>query len=41
MASREAIASKNTSLAARGALAHRLQRRTACLIQNGRQGAPK
>ena len=32
---------KNTSLAAKGALAHRLQRRTACKIQNGRQGAPK
>ena len=32
---------KNTSLAAPGALAHRLQRRTACKIQNGRQGAPK
>ena len=32
---------KNTSLAARGALTHRLQRRTACKIQNGRQGAPK
>ena len=31
----------NTSLAAPGALAHRLQRRTACKIQNGRQGAPK
>ena len=29
----------NTSLAAPGALAHRLQRRTACKIQNGRQGA--
>ena len=34
----------NTSLAAKGALTHRLQRRsacnttTACLIQNGRQG---
>ena len=32
---------QNTSLAAPGALAHRLQRRTACKIQNGRQGAPK
>ena len=32
---------KNTSLAAKGALANRLQRRTACKIQNGRQGAPK
>ena len=32
---------KNTSLAAKGALAYRLQRRTACKIQNGRQGAPK
>ena len=31
----------NTSLAAKGGLAHRLQRRTACKIQNGRQGAPK
>ena len=32
---------KNTSLVAPGALAHRLQRRTACKIQNDRQGAPK
>ena len=32
---------KNTSLAAPGALAHRLQCVTACKIQNGRQGAPK
>merc|ERR1712030_305998 len=32
---------ENTSLAAPGALAHRLQRRTACTIQNGRQGPPK
>ena len=32
---------KNTSLAAKGALANRLQRRTTCKIQNGRQGAPK
>ena len=32
---------RNTCLAAPGALAHRLQRRTACKIQNGRQGAPK
>ena len=31
----------NTSLAAKWVLAHRLQRRTACKIQNGRQGAPK
>ena len=31
----------NTSLAAKGVLANRLQRRTACKIQNGRQGAPK
>ena len=31
----------NTSLAAKGALANCLQRRTACKIQNGRQGAPK
>ena len=30
----------NTSLAAPGALAHRLQRRIACKIQNGRQWAP-
>ena len=37
----EAIKVENTSLAAKGALAHRLQRRTACKIQNGRQGAPK
>ena len=40
----EAIAENNvanTSLAAKGALANRLQRRTACKIQNGRQGAPK
>ena len=32
---------ENTSLAAPGALAHRLQRRTASKIQNGRQGAQK
>ena len=32
---------RNTSLAAPGALAHRLQRCTACKIQNGRQGAHK
>ena len=32
---------KNTSLAAKGALANRLQHLTACKIQNGRQGAPK
>ena len=31
----------NTSLAAKGTLANRLQRRTACKIQNGHQGAPK
>ena len=31
----------NTSLGVPGALAHRLQRRTACKIQNGRQWAPK
>ena len=31
----------NTSLAAKGSLANRLQRRTACKIQNGRQEAPK
>ena len=31
----------NTSLAAKGALTHRLQRRTACKMQNGRKGAPK
>ena len=30
-----------TSLAAKGALAHRLQRHTACKIQYGCQGAPK
>ena len=28
----------NTSIAAKGALAHRLQHLTACLIQNGRRG---
>ena len=32
---------RNTSIVAKGALAHRLQCRTACKIQNGRQGAPK
>ena len=32
---------RNNRLAAKGALACRLQRRTACKIQNGRQGAPK
>ena len=32
---------KNTSLAAKGALANGLQCRSACKIQNGRQGAPK
>ena len=32
---------ENTSLEAKGALANRLQRRTAFKIQNGRQGAPK
>ena len=31
----------NTSLAAKGKLAHRLQRRTTCKIQNGRQWAQK
>ena len=31
----------NTSLAALGALAHRLQRRTACYIKNGQQRDPK
>ena len=31
----------NISLAAKGALAHRLQHRTACEIPNGHQGAPK
>jgi len=31
----------NTSLVARGALAYRLQRRTACKIENGRQGGQK
>ena len=35
------IISINTSLAAPGALAHRLQRRTACKTQNGQQGASK
>ena len=35
------ILNRNTSLAAQGALAHRLQRHTACKIKNGRQGAPK
>ena len=30
----------NTSQAVKGVLAHRLQCRTACKIQNGRQGAP-
>ena len=33
------IPDKNTSLAAKGALPHPLQRRTACKIQNGCQGA--
>ena len=37
----ECIFIQNTSLAAKGALANRLQRRTACKIQNGRQGAHK
>ena len=32
---------KNTSLAVPGALAHRLQRRTAFKIQNGHQWVPK
>ena len=32
---------KNTSLAAKEALAHCLQRHNACKIQNGRQRAPK
>ena len=32
---------ENSSLAANGALAHRLQYRTACKMQNGHQGAPK
>ena len=31
----------NASLATKGALAHRLQRRTACKTPNGHQGAPK
>ena len=31
----------NRKIAAPGALAHRLQRRTACKIQNGYQWAPK
>ena len=37
----EAINKRNTSLAAPGALADRLQRRTACKIRNGCQGALK
>ena len=37
----EGVLGSNTSLAAKGALANRLQRRTACKIQNGRQGARK
>ena len=37
--SQEKDKKENTSLAAKGALAHRLQRRTAFKIQNGRQGA--
>ena len=41
LANLKLISSKNTSLAAPGALAHRLQRRTTCKIQNGLQGAPK
>ena len=32
---------KDTSQAAKGALVHRLQHRTACKIQNGHQVAPK
>ena len=32
---------KNNSLAVKRALAHRLQHRAACRIQNGRQGAAK
>ena len=35
------VGRKYTSLAAKGALAHRLQRCTACKIRNGHQGAPK
>ena len=35
------LSTKNTSLAVKGALANHLERRTACKIQNGRQGAPK
>ena len=35
------INNRNTSLAAKGTLANRLQRRTACKIKKGRQGAPK
>ena len=34
----EGYIEENTSLAAPGALTHRLHRRTACLIQNGRWG---
>jgi len=32
---------KNTSPAAKGALANHLQRCTACKVKNGRQGTPK
>ena len=39
--SQEKDKKENTSLAAKGALAHRLQRRTAFKIQNGRLEAPK
>ena len=35
------IEGTNTSLAAKGILAYRLQHGTASKIQNGRQGAPK
>ena len=35
------LSNSNTSLAAKGALAYRLRRRTACKIQNDCQGAPK
>ena len=35
------VSIQNTSLVAPGEFVHRLQHRTACKIQNGRQGAPK
>ena len=39
--SKKIISGLNTSLVAKGALAHRLQCRTACKTQNGHQGGPK